>query len=196
MPGLPYIMGMKSCKIESCQRVATVGKLCESHYRRKLRTGSPYGKADKFAALAFAESALSGFGAECIPWPMSLDKDGYGRVQVGGKRFRAHRFVCEQAHGAPPHEDSEAAHICGNASCVNPSHLRWAGSKENQADKVFHGTTNRGQKHYRAKLTSECVIEIKRRLLSGESLTSIAADYSVTAAAISSIKSGKSWNWL
>jgi hypothetical protein len=58
---------------------------------------------------------------------------------------RAHRVMCEIAHGPKPAPGFVAAHTCGKGreGCVNPRHLRWASQKENMADKLLHGTSNR-----------------------------------------------------
>lgn len=51
----------------------------------------------------------------------------------------------------------------------------------------------RGEQHQDAKLTSEGVREIRKRLSDGETCHSIAKDYGVTPAAIRQIKIGRSW---
>lgn len=51
----------------------------------------------------------------------------------------------------------------------------------------------RGEKNYFASLTAEQVIDIKERLQRRESLSQIAARYGVQKAAISKIKTGRSW---
>ncbi len=94
-------------------------------------------------ALAFARAAAETDTDECIVWPYRLTTDGYGRLDVDGKRLRAHRFVLELASGPAPGPGYEAAHapvICHNPPCVNPAHLRWATRVENVGDKVLDGT--------------------------------------------------------
>lgn len=105
--------------------------------------------------------------------------------------------MCMVAHGEPPTGSHEAAHSCGNGreGCVNPRHLRWATPVENQSDKVAHGTTYRGERHWSAKLTEVEVKEI-RALLGTMSQAAIARLYGVDPSAVSEIKSGKTWGWL
>lgn len=52
----------------------------------------------------------------------------------------------------------------------------------------------RGQDVRTSKLKNETVIEIKKRLLAGESVISIAKDLGVSRGTISNIKTGHSWS--
>ena len=55
------------------------------------------------------------------------------------------------------------------------------------------GMDNAGEFNPRAKLSAEDVSVIKRRLITGESLRSIASDYGCTAGNIGMISTGKTW---
>ena len=59
---------------------------------------------------------------ECLVWTASLDKDGYGRFQLEGKARRAHRVAYELTVG-PIGDGLTIDHLCGNRSCVKPTHL-------------------------------------------------------------------------
>lgn len=50
-----------------------------------------------------------------------------------------------------------------------------------------------GESHYKSRLTTEVVIEIRRRLAAGERVKVIAIDTGVSARSISDIKNGKTW---
>lgn len=68
----------------------------------------------------------------CWEWP-SLDKSGYPRVKMNGKRVPLHRTVLEIKQKAPL--GSQAAHhTCGNNQCVNPDHLQPVTHSENTAE--------------------------------------------------------------
>lgn len=147
------------------------------------------------APIAFVRSVLQSETDECIIWPFSLSM-GYGQLWVDGVRDRAHRLVCIKAHGQPPFADAFACHSCGNRACVNPRHIRWADQIENMADKLRHGTSNRGSRHGMSRLTEGQVRVIKRRLKHGAKQNCLAKSYGVSKQTINYIASGKTWAWL
>jgi hypothetical protein len=133
-------------------------------------------------------------GDECLIHPFRMrNGKGYAMLAVNRKPVGAHRYMCELAHGAPPEPGMHAAHFCGVRDCVNPRHLRWATVKENHADKITHGTHNRGSQHYSAKLTEEQVTAILPRLRRGESQSRIATEVGVSRGTIKAIARGKTW---
>jgi hypothetical protein len=82
----------------------------------------------------------------------------------------------------------EAAHLCGNRSCFNGAHLRWATRAENEADKLLHGTAGR-------KLTNEQAAEIRSRYVSGHSVT-LGNEYGVSPVTVQKIANGTRWHRL
>jgi hypothetical protein len=106
--------------------------------------------------------------------------------------------MCELVNGHPPFERAEAAHACGNGKrgCVSPRHLRWATPKENNWDRVDHGTDNRGERCGTHKLKEPEVFEIDRLLSSGSSHQDLADLYGVHRCTITDIAKGKNWGWL
>ena len=103
-------------------------------------------------------------GDDCLIWPFSRNNTGYGQLGYEGKMRKAHRFMCEMAHGNPPTPDHEASHACGNGmgGCVNPRHLSWKTRSENQLDRRRHGTANTNPTGQRGKLTKIQRSEILR----------------------------------
>ncbi len=71
----------------------------------------------------------------CWLWTASKDKRGYGRLNKGkhAQNVLAHRYSYELVHGKIPIglELDHLKDICGNTSCVNPSHLEPVTHKEN-----------------------------------------------------------------
>lgn len=65
------------------------------------------------------------------------------------------RLVTEAFHGAPPTPRHHAAHFDGNRSNNRLNNLRWATPKENEKDKIRHGTKTirRGEAVGRGLLT-------------------------------------------
>lgn len=97
----------------------------------------------------FIANALNSDVDGCIVWPYAVRKSsGYGahsdRVNGATKNYDIHRYVCEKAHGAPPEQNHQAAHACGNKLCINKNHLRWASPKANMHDAILHGTMRGG----------------------------------------------------
>lgn len=69
---------------------------------------------------------------ECLVWTGERNRDGYGRITIGGRKHLAHRHAWSRAHGAIP-EGGVVDHICHNPACSEVSHLRLATRAENQA---------------------------------------------------------------
>lgn len=138
--------------------------------------------------------ALTEKTRECLAWPWAKNKAGYAVCYNPGSSSLGNRLACELAHGPPPTPRHYAAHSCHNTSCVNPNHLRWATSKENNADKVDNGTSNRGARCGASKLTDEQVIKIRvlyaTRQASQYELSKL---FGVSQQVISNITSGVSW---
>ncbi len=174
--------------------------LCSTHYQRLKRHGDTHTvKQTPSKAKDWLIAHIGHDGSDCLLWPFAIGKDGYGRVHsfLTGKLTTASRQMCVAAHGDPPTSRHEAAHKCGNGKggCVNPQHLYWALPATNQADRIAHGTTNRGARHGMAKLTEANVSEI-RQLLEAHSQAEIAASFGVDPSHISCIKSRTRWAWL
>lgn len=133
---------------------------------------------------------------DCFLWPHNVLSTGYPVVQNNGKRVRAHRLMCMLAHGEPPAPRMDCAHSCGNKTCCNPRHLRWATRKENEADKVLHERDNQGKRNGQALLNEKQVLEICKKLDSGRERLDLADDYGVAEGTIICIDLGYNWNWL
>lgn len=105
------------------------------------------------------------------------------------KICRPHKLVMEAFVSIRP-QGMECCHNDGNPQNNHLSNLRWDTPKSNQADRVKHGTTNRGEQCGKAKLTLEQVKFIRQdtRLQ-----RIIAAEYGVKQNTISRIKSGTRW---
>jgi hypothetical protein len=124
-------------------------------------------------------------------WPLAKNDNGHGHFGFEGKVYRAHRYMCELAHGLPPSSDLEAAHSCGNGhlGCVNPNHLSWKTRSGNQQDRVAMGRTFQGPRH---KLTVDQVAEI--RALEGQvTNTALAKRFNVSRGAVRMVLLRQTW---
>jgi NUMOD4 motif/HNH endonuclease len=105
------------------------------------------------------------------------------------KVCRPHKLVMEAFVSLRP-EGLECCHNDGNPQNNHWSNLRWDTPKNNHADKIKHGTTNRGEQCGTAKLTLEQVRAIRQ---DNRLQRIIAAEYGVKDNTISRIKSFKRW---
>lgn len=185
------------CSVDGCYDYSYCKSLCQSHYQRLKRHGDAEGGGTPVGAPErFIQEIVLGFDADdCLIWPFSRTSQGYSQIRRNGSPTAAHRYVCELSHGQAPSADHEVAHSCGNRPCVNPKHLRWATSKENNADKILHGTHNRGERCGSSKLTEAQAREILR-LKGKASVRVIAARFGVSEPTVSNIHHRHTWAWL
>lgn len=190
---------MTVCSVIGCERPHRVGGMCKPHYDRMRRHGDPNagrtapGELQRF----YEEVVLRYDGDECLIWPYGRAASGYAQMKKNGKYRTVSRFVCEDIYGPPPPEKNYSAHSCGNGhlGCVSKKHLSWKTQAENMADRLLHGTDDRGGKHKNAKLTEEKVrqiISLKGKCTQKE----LAVRFGVSYQHISGIHCGKRWNWL
>lgn len=151
----------------------------------------------KGEGIKFLRSLIGHEGIECIIWPMSRDLiSGHGHLGFMGDMWKAHRLMCTLAHGPALSDDHEASHTCGRGhdACVNPNHLLWETSSENQQRRKEHGTAGNGKdgKGTRWRLTPENVSEIRGwgSLLSQQELAAI---YGTSYQNIGVILRGETW---
>jgi hypothetical protein len=131
----------------------------------------------------------------CLLWKGGLDREGCARANVrsGGKTrgIGIARAVMVLAFGMPP-DGIFALHSCGNMRCVSIGHLRWGTHRDNMDDRDMDGTTAKGERGGRAKMSnSEAIYANARKGL--ESAQDVAARLGVSAGAIYNIWSGLSW---
>ena len=132
---------------------------------------------------------------------VSKDRDGYCHVHLcrDGARSncQVHVLVAQAFCLAKlkPHY-SQVLHSNSNPSDNRPANLRYGDQSENEKDKLLVGTSNRGVRNTKAKLTELQVCNIKRQIYEGESCIKIAQQYNVSNSAIFDIKAGRSWGWL
>lgn len=106
---------------------------------------------------------------------------------------RVHRLVALAFFGTPPFEGAIVAHNDGNSLNNHAINLRWASARENQFDRVRHGTRCRGSRVFGAKLREEQIPAIRQRIASGETYAVIADEFAVSKSTIHLIAHNRIW---
>lgn len=112
------------------------------------------------------------------PYP---DKDGYltvGMYKDGRVRTcKVATLVLEAFVGPKPSPDHEAAHGDGVRDHNALSNLRWATSKENQADRLAHGTAQFGEDNPNAHLSDTQIRLMRAHFAYGETKAQISRTF-------------------
>lgn len=192
---------MNQCVIAGCERPIHVKSrgLCNVHYIRLRVHGNPLaGGEERGKPYEWIVEHLGSESEDCLIWPFSVNDHGYGRIRHEGREWVASRLMCTLKHGDAPSVRHEAAHSCGNGhkGCTNPNHLRWATPEENQADRVDHRTSNRGNQNGQSKLSENDVLRVVALKDNGVLQREIARQFDMSEMAVSDILTGRRWSWL
>lgn len=128
-----------------------------------------------------------------------INSDGYLCYQIAGEHRLASRLVAEAYLPAPSEDETHVAHKDGSRVHNHHSNLRWSTPAENRNDARLHGTSPRGIKNPKAKLTEDQVRRIRAeyRLIkqpgSGRRVCELEERYGVSRSAICDIASGRTW---
>lgn len=67
---------------------------------------------------------------KCITYKVNISDQGYGRISLNSKTYKAHRIVYKLFKGALS-KHLEIDHLCRNRACINPEHLEQVTHKIN-----------------------------------------------------------------
>lgn len=112
------------------------------------------------------------------------------------KTMYVHHVVAQEFIGKRPH-GLYVCHKDGDATNNNASNLYYGTPTENMMDAVRHGTTQRGEKSKKSKLSESAVCKIKAMdLAQYGSKTNVAKELGVSLSTVVSISHGRNWGWL
>lgn len=106
-----------------------------------------------------------------------------------------HSLVLRAFHGPKPY-GAQARHMNGDKRCNWVSNLSWGTSKENGNDKVIHGTSPRGERNVKAKMTVDTVKAMRKDRRGGMTTTALGEKYGVGQPTASAICLGKLWSFV
>jgi len=123
----------RGCSVDGCTRPHAALGLCRTHHERQLKgrdlTAPMLSRGVPAYLRVLARCHVTDDG--CWIATSSLDKEGYGRVSIGGDRGAlAHRVVYEALIGPIP-EGHDLDHTCRQHACVNPTHTQPVTRAEN-----------------------------------------------------------------
>lgn len=136
---------MKKCSMSDCNKPVACKALCNAHYLKLRRHGSPHFQGSyKTPQESFKARTESSNG--CLLWTGSINKSGYGAIRVNGETRGAHRFAWTESGRSIP-SGRTLDHTCHVRRCVNVDHLRLATPKQ-QAENLS-GPTMAGSSGHR-----------------------------------------------
>lgn len=136
----------------------------------------------------------------CWEWQGARSSCGYGTWRGGKHKKMAHRVAYAVANNEDP-GDKDILHECDNPACCNPLHMSLGTQADNNRDMFRKGRARpgwaigatRGERHPQAKLTVECVREIRALGADGTPHRRIAQSFGICQTTASRIIRGAIW---
>lgn len=124
----------------------------------------------------------------CRIWNRKLSIDGYGHINIFGKKIGVHILACEIQNNFHRPENMITRHKCGRKSCCEPEHMIFGTPSQNHQDYKDHS------KCIKFKLTEQIVREI-RNTYKKDGLTQVerAKKYNISVTHISKIENFRTW---
>lgn len=165
----------------------------------------------------FFSSVLLNVDTGCLEWQKQVNKKGYGRVNVRGKVWLAHRVSYYMCFNHDPGHLC-VLHHCDNPKCVNPDHLFLGTKSDNNADMRRKGRAAyqigtsrhvkgdqhgrrtqpnafpRGEQIHNAKIKDTQVVYIRNQFLTGlKTIRQLSNEFSVCFSTIHNIVNNKTY---
>lgn len=133
---------------------------------------------------------------ECWNWTAAKTLQGVGALWVNGRNLYAPRIAYFLEHGKSA--DNFVCHHCDNRTCCNPKHIYDGTHADNMRDRQVRCRTNSdfGEQNGGHKLTTQSILEIRRRRADGESRAAIAIEFGVCKQTITKITGRRCWSHL
>src|ERR1044071_62528 len=134
----------------------------------------------------------------CLLWTGHIGENGYGKLGIKGRQYKAHRVSYFIEHGRIEN-DRFVLHRCDVRACVNPAHLFLGTPKDNSQDAVKKGRNTKlyGEQNGKAKLTRAAVLAIRRLCKKGGVYQkTVAKHFGVSEATVSYVVNGGRWRKL
>lgn len=140
---------------------------------------------------------------KCWEWVGQRNEQGYGKIKIARRWYKAHRVLYALFFGPIP-RDLLVCHRCDNPPCVNPHHL-WLGTcADNARDAKLKGRyehrcfrawngTRKGENNPYAKLREVQAREIHHEHQRGVPTKHLAEKFGVSQTTISNIAHGRAW---
>lgn len=126
-----------------------------------------------------------------------LSSDGRHSVTLYRDGVKSTKFIHQltlKAFVGPCPEGMEVCHQNGDHVDNRLSNLRYDTAKNNQQDRIGHGTDNHGARNGRSKLTEQAILEIRDKYATGMfSQRELGNEYGVSQAHIGYVVNKKSW---
>lgn len=143
----------------------------------------------KNTVFKFLKNVTINNATGCHQWNGSVCRR-YGRFNISGKSYRAHRLAYKLFLNEDP-GDKFVCHKCDNPLCVNPDHLFLGTPADNTKDRDEKGRTARGES--RSKIKIKDVIRIRELSNSGLTRVEVAKIIGISKSQVHNIVAGLNW---
>lgn len=134
-------------------------------------------------------------GGPADHWPFigPRDRDGYGRVQIDGRKYSVPRLILAEKLGRELVDGEVSRHTCHQRDCSNPAHIIVGTQGDNMRDRDEAGRQARGERNGRSVLSEAQVIVARRLHAKGIACRDLAELLGVDLATIRSAVTGVTW---